>query len=502
LPGRSMFHARTLTRRFGLLYAIVILIALGVSSVVFVQLRQIRTDSKRVMEETREQEVTNRLTVKISSSQALLVSSNEVPANLAPVRYLLREALSEMDSLGEHPGDPSREEHQEAEARLGDRMRSDLQRALELCAAPRTAEAEKELRSRLASAKHYAEVLSSHARDEASEANGDLVRRSRAARSEMLVVLVAASILLGLALTLVHRSVVRPLERLRAGAERFGNGDLAHRIHVHGSDELVDLASSFHAMADRVAEAQDHLEERVRARTHEFLRAARLADLGLLASGIAHEINTPLASIASCAEGLQRRCRDGQPPKELLAEYTDTIRQETLRARDITTRMLALVRQEPSTISKVSLGLVLDQAESALRHRAERRRVRLDREAPEQDAVLNVNAGELVQIILNLLANAVDASSPGGRVRLRAAVEGRMLVLEVVDEGPGIPEEDVDRIFEPFYTTKRPGEGTGLGLALVSTLVESRLGRISVRSQPGRGSTFRVTIPTDWSANG
>jgi len=251
-----------------------------------------------------------------------------------------------------------------------------------------------------------------------------------------------------------------------------------------------------------VAEAQDHLEERVRARTQEFLRAARLADLGLLASGIAHEINTPLASIASCAEGLQRRCRDGQPPKELLAEYTNTISQETLRARDITTRMLALVRQEPSTISRVSLGLVLDQAESALRHRAERRRVRLDREAPEQDAVLNVNPGELVQIVLNLLANAVDASSPGGRVRLRAAVEGPTLVLDIVDEGAGIPEDDIDRIFEPFYTTKRPGEGTGLGLALVSTLVESRLGRISVRSQPGRGSTFRVTLPTDWSVNG
>ena len=171
---------------------------------------------------------------------------------------------------------------------------------------------------------------------------------------------------------------------------------------------------------------------------------------------------------------------------------------EVYRARGISTRMLSLVRQEPSELARVSLRLVLEQAESALRYRAEQRKVRLDYVPPEQDIELHVNAGELVQIVVNLLANALDASPPGAAVSLRAQVEGDQIVVTVRDQGSGIPEEHMDSIFEPFFTTKPPGEGTGLGLALVNTMVESHRGHVEVESEVGLGSQFQVRLPIDW----
>jgi two-component system NtrC family sensor kinase len=315
----------------------------------------------------------------------------------------------------------------------------------------------------------------------------------------MVATILIATLLLCMAWFFVARGVVGPLGALTRGAERIGHGDLAHRIDVRNRDEIGNLARTFNAMAERLAESQAHLEQRVEERTREFLRAARLADLGLLASGIAHEINTPLASISSCAEGLQRRLERGQVTPELLAEYAATIRAETVRASGITSRMLALVREQPSELGPVSMRLLVEQVRSAIQHRLEKRGVRLDCAVEDGDGGLHANGGELVQVLVNLVANAIDASPAGGRVELRARLQAGRLELEVEDEGVGIPPADQERIFDPFFTTKRPAEGTGLGLSLVASLVRARRGRIVLRSVVGKGTTFRVELPADWS---
>jgi len=372
-------------------------------------------------------------------------------------------------------------------------------RADELIAGGLAASDESEALALLSSSRHYVEVLLAEAREEASEANHDLQNRARATRLILAITWLLAMLLLGVALSLIQRGVVRPLRELSARAERFGKGELDLRIQIDNTDEIGDLGKAFNSMADRLATAQADLEERVRSRTREFIRAARLADLGLLASGIAHEINTPLASIASSAEGLQRRVQNGEVDPALLSDYSQVISEEAFRAREITTRMLALVRQEPSEISSVSLRLIVRQAESALRHRAEQRDVRLVPEPVSEEVSVSVNPGELVQILVNLLANAIDASSPCGRVGCKVVVRDGELIIEITDEGEGIPEADLDRVFEPFFTTKSPGAGTGLGLALVSTMVEFHGGHVSVRSEVGRGSVFRVVLPAVWS---
>jgi signal transduction histidine kinase len=285
---------------------------------------------------------------------------------------------------------------------------------------------------------------------------------------------------------------------LRSSTERFGHGERGHRIQLDNLDELGDLAAAFNAMADRLGETQDVLEERVRERTREFIRAARLADLGILASGIAHEINTPLASITSSAEGLQRKTRTGDVPASVVNEYVTVIRDEAYRAREISTRMLSLVHQQSSELTWVELRLVVEQVESALRFRAESRGVQLAVHCSHPLETVNVNPGELVQVLVNLLANAIDASSRGDLVTLSVSLKDGNLHAEIQDQGSGILNEDRERIFEPFFTTKRPGSGTGLGLALVATLTKSHNGRVIVESESGQGSTFRVVFPMDW----
>ncbi len=494
-----MFRFRTLTRRFGALYAVVATILVGVAAVVTIHLQGISVDAERLIEEAREQGVTVRLITELDSLQALLARPDAIDdGKLQIAQEFLDTTRSELSMLEGDQADPSRPEHQRSEDRIFEHLSADLERLNGILTAFDLAEAPAALEL-VQSSRHYAQVLRSEAREESIEANQDLQGRAKSTRIILGATWVMAILLLGLALGLIQRGVVRPLRTLRAGADRFGRGESGHRIHVANVDEIGDLAVSFNTMADRLSRAREDLEERVRQRTREFLRAARMADLGLLASGIAHEINTPLASIASSAEGLERRLQNGNLPPQLLREYSQVISSEAFRAREITRRMLGLVRQEASEISRVSLSLVVEQAESALRHRAAQRDIRIVSKPVSEDLYANVNAGELVQILVNLLANAVDASTQGSSVELRLEVEDDCLGFEVCDQGSGISEQNLERVFEPFFTTKGPGSGTGLGLALVGTMVEGRGGHISVDSEVGRGSTFRVTLPMDWS---
>jgi two-component system, NtrC family, sensor kinase len=342
-------------------------------------------------------------------------------------------------------------------------------------------------------------TLLTQARESVRKANQHVHTHVRISLDVLLITLGSTALLLALALRQAQVNIVHPLRALSKGADRLGRGELRHRIDLDRLDEIGSLATAFNSMADQLADAHTNLEKRVRKRTQDFIRAARLADLGVLASGIAHELNTPLASIASSAEGLQRRANSKQLTPELMADYTQVITTETARAREITTRMLGLVRQDPGEIARVPLALIAKQAVAALNHRAEGKQVSLASAHVDEGVHVLANAGELVQVIVNLLANAIDASPPTSIVEISTWVEGSRLFLEVSDRGDGIPEEKIDSIFDPFYTTKSPGEGTGLGLALVATMVEFRGGTISVHSHLGSGTVFQVDLPAVWS---
>lgn len=491
---------RTLAGRFGLLYALVFALLIGMSGLVTHYLSGIRVDSQRLVEEAREQTISAQLLTEIDALVALLSQPSQIdPAEFERGKLLLSGTAKELGQLEAPPEDPSRPEHQEAEDVVFQQLAAELDAAVALLTAGVESLEVARARGHLITAHGFAAELMNKARQEALEANDDLQARAGRTRRVLFATWGVAAALLALAMALVHRGVVLPIQRLRASTERFGQGDRDHRVEVESTDELGDLARSFNAMADRLARSQDDLENRVRQRTREFIRAARLADLGVLASGIAHEINTPLASIATSAEGLQRRLNSGGVEPALLAEYAKVINQEAFRAREITTRMLALVRQEPSEVAAVSLALIVEQAGAALRYRAEAREVRLNASAADPNAHAQANAGELVQILINLLGNAIDASPKGAVVDYGMWVEDDSMLMTVVDHGHGIAEADLETVFEPFFTTKSPGQGTGLGLALVATLVESHGGSISVASRPTVETRFDVRLPLDWN---
>ena len=492
---------RTLTQQFGALYAFVLALVVIVCAIAVVQLRTIQLDASRLMEESREQVVASRLTTSIQSLQSLVAQPTTIdPTELERGRRLLADSYAGLEALERSDDDPSDESHQGTETRIGEALAAELAEIDRYTEARTDPEWRKGALQSLERARQLTDVFLAEAHSEADESNADLQARVRSTTTTLWITTFSALTLLGFALTLVHKRVVKPLKHMRAVSERFGLGEDTVRMHVEETPEIGGLATTFNAMADRLSGAKADLEERVRQRTSEFLRAARMVDLGILASGIAHEINTPLASISSCAEGLRRRLRSGDLPPELLEEYSTLIADETLRARDITTRMLSLVRHESSEVTSISLADVVDQSRSALQHRAQVAGVRLESQPVSADVLIDVNPGELVQVLVNLIANACDASERGGRVLISARVVDGELLVEVRDEGSGIAPEELERVFEPFYTTKAAQHGTGLGLALVSTLVQHRGGRVSVTSDVGVGTTFHVVLPAHWSA--
>jgi len=252
----------------------------------------------------------------------------------------------------------------------------------------------------------------------------------------------------------------------------------------------------------------EELEQRVQERTSALVDAqdrlvqvAKMASLGTMAAGVAHEINNPLGSVAACAEGLLERAatapfRDA-PAFRDFPEYLGIIRGEAFRCKGITDKLLDFSRQRPPSVTSVSLRDVLDDTLALLGHQKAARSDRVN-VTGDRDARVRADAGEMKQVVLNLVQNALDAidGRPDGRVEVHVRATSDPVVLIVRDNGCGIRPEDRPRIFDPFFTTKEPGQGTGLGLAMCERIVESQGGEIRVESPgPGRGTTIEVRLP-------
>jgi two-component system NtrC family sensor kinase len=231
----------------------------------------------------------------------------------------------------------------------------------------------------------------------------------------------------------------------------------------------------------------------------QILQSEKLAAIGQLAAGVMHEINNPLATIAACAVALQGRVDDldaaaGQP----LREYCEMIEGEVERCTGIVNGLLDFSRPKSAVRGPVGIGALVDDTLKLLRHHERFRQLTVTSEVDDALPSALGNREQLVQVLLALMLNAIDAMDPGGRLTVRGyrhALHGDEVVVEVEDTGHGIPRERVSKIFEPFYTTKPPGRGTGLGLSICYGIVEAHRGRLEVDSLSGRGSTFRVVLP-------
>jgi len=232
---------------------------------------------------------------------------------------------------------------------------------------------------------------------------------------------------------------------------------------------------------------------------HAVGRAEKLSAVGRLAAGVVHEINNPLATISACAESLESRVEEGSfgssPDVDDLHEYLGLIRSEAFRCKSITNGLLDFSRMRTGNRFPIDVAEVLKSSARLVSHQKRGDNIEIKFEIDENLTLVNADEGQLQQAIIALATNAIDAMPDGGTIIFRAFPQGNRIVIEIQDTGHGIAPEEVSKIFEPFYTTKEVGKGTGLGLAVCYGIITEHGGRLSVRSNIGAGTTFSMFLP-------
>ncbi len=312
----------------------------------------------------------------------------------------------------------------------------------------------------------------------------------------------------------VHRFVGRPIRRLREGARAIANLELETPIRIESASELGELGAAFEDMRkhlwvarSRVERFTEELEEQVEERTaqlkatqEQLIQSDRMASMGQLAASVVHEVNNPISAVLNLSMFLQRILgEDGVPPDRLDAfrRHLGQISDETARAGRIVSDLLAFSRRSSPQRTPTNLNDVVDRAVGLVRHRSELENVKLVVEPDPKLPLVSCDRSQIVQVIVNLVLNALEAIEGAGTVVVRTGVEAetRLAILQVEDDGPGIADDHIGRIFDPFFSTKLGEKGVGLGLAVVYGIIEAHDGRLAVASRVAVGTTFTVRLP-------
>ena len=339
------------------------------------------------------------------------------------------------------------------------------------------------------------------------------------ARSEREIVLftLASIIILSLiSAALIRATVHNPVRQLTEGTRHVAEGDLNYSLPVASNDELGSLAASFNRMTEQLKRAQEEnqqwtrtLETRVHEKTgelerayHRLVQSEKMASLGKLAAVVAHEINNPLAGILTYSKLVSRLVDKGLENEQRRAEAKTDLQQiegESRRCGAIVKNLLTFARRAPHVPQKNNLAGIVERCLLLVGHQCELQQVEVESHLDPQMPSIYCDAGQIQQVLLALLMNAVEAMPHGGRLKLEAAynAERREAQIIVNDDGMGIPKDVLPHIFEPFFTTKAEGKGVGLGLAVALGIVQQHAGNIEVSSTPQKGTTFKVILPEE-----
>lgn len=323
---------------------------------------------------------------------------------------------------------------------------------------------------------------------------------------------VVAAIVLVLALLYYFKKwILGPIKALQRGVQRVDHGDFAHPIQLHSGDELEELATAFNGMSARVAATYADLARQVNERSRQLVRSERMVSVGFLAAGVAHEINNPLASIAFCAEALERRLQDvlsaamkhaalADPnDAEVLTRYLKMIQQEAFRCKEITTKLLDFSRTGERKREQTDLAGLIRSVLEIARHLPNCRGKEITF-TPESYIVAPVNAQDLKSVILNLVVNALDSMEETGKLDIKLTSKDGVAQMSFTDSGCGMQADVLENIFEPFFTRSRTGKGTGLGLFISHQIIDQHGGTLQATSLgTGHGSTFTVKVPLELS---
>ncbi len=297
--------------------------------------------------------------------------------------------------------------------------------------------------------------------------------------------------LAALASLLFARRLTRPLENLSNAAQKVGKGHFEVTVTSESDDEIGALSQSFNQMTNELRERESKLEHANAA----LIQSEKLAAFGQLGAGIAHEVKNPLAGILGYAQLTLRKLEPDSPFRKNL----DVIEKETRRCTDIISNLLKFARQESTETKATNINEVVDAALTIVDHQLSINNVKITRELDPKIPEFPASANQLQQVIMNFAINAQQAmGEQGGNLTVRTHQDDEgAIVVEVEDDGPGIPQEIRGNIFDPFFTTKPAGQGTGLGLSVTYGIVRDHGGDIRIEDPPGGGTRFVVTLPVN-----
>jgi two-component system NtrC family sensor kinase len=299
---------------------------------------------------------------------------------------------------------------------------------------------------------------------------------------------------------------VKPVKALAQATEKVARGDMSHRVQINTRDEIGFLADSFNQMTAALEEATDGyqtlsrtLEQKLDEKTRELqaaqdflVQSEKLASLGKLAAGVAHEINNPLTSILINSHLLLEKSLIDDASKENLQLIID----ETTRCSSIVSGLLEFARQTPPEKTVVDINKVIESTLMLMETHAMAHKVRIKKDLDETLPHIQVDVNKIKQVFTNLILNALDAMSDGGMLRIvsRLSAEGKCVEVIFEDNGKGIPGGNIGKIFDPFFSTKGI-KGTGLGLSISYGIIQQHNGSIDVESEVGKGTTMTICLP-------
>jgi two-component system NtrC family sensor kinase len=287
------------------------------------------------------------------------------------------------------------------------------------------------------------------------------------------------------------KSVLQPIKDLVSASGRWAKGDLDYHVKTKRKDEIAKLAETFNLMASSLRERDERLKEYTQ---QQIMKSERLATLGQLAAGVAHEINNPLGTISIYTQMIRDELgKDNDSCRESL----QVVMKQTNRAGRIVKDLLEFARQSEPEMRVLNINDILRKAITITTHPAELQNIRLATNLASELPDIKGDSDKLQQVFVNIIVNAIHAMPEGGELNFdtRISDDSKGIEIEISDTGCGIPQEHLSKLFDPFFSTKSTGEGTGLGLSVSLGIVQRHNGTIDVKSKVGEGSTFIVRFP-------
>ena len=308
--------------------------------------------------------------------------------------------------------------------------------------------------------------------------------------NDLVIVGLVIVILASLGGVVVSRRLTRPLERLSEAVRKVAKGNFDVSVDISSKDEIGQLSRSFNEMAGELNERERSLKKAQLA----LVQSEKMAALGTLSAGLAHEVKNPLSAVLGYAQLAKRKL--SQP--DAVKAHLDIIESETRRCNEIIGNLMQFSRQEKGEFTEISINDVVEKSVGIVDHQLSLNNIRVTTDLAESIPPILGNANQLQQVLMNLAINAQHAmGEDGGTISIQTIIDSESVLIIVDDTGPGIDDEVAANIFEPFFTTKAAGEGTGLGLSVSYGIIQEHEGEIIVSKAPGGGARFEIRLPVN-----